>query len=413
MNKKILVLGLEQSNFLSYFYSALKKQDSSLIITAPFVKDLNGVKNDTWMYSNDAVKSKRSYFSIFKAIFYLLFSVHFYKMFCFILFVEGKIPKALHYIHQQINSKVFFIDNDNFKEYDSFHFHYMQYSYLKEFFFIPKNKRIVCHFWGSDLLRTNDILNFYIVKKALNNATIITCQSTELKEIILSKFGRNLEDKVKIIIFGLDRNMYHAIDNLRENKRAIADFKIKFGYSVDKLNILIGHNGNPLNNHKKIIKAIEGIKNKNECHLIVNLNYGINSNEIADYKQSLTELLDEIKISYTFLEHYFNKEELPISRLATDVFVHMPISDALSGTMMEMLYASTVVITGSWLPYKTLRNASLVYHELVDFTSLGAIFDAVITDFESEKNKTVLNRENMNNAFLNDKVVASWTAFLY
>ena len=81
MNKKILVLGVEQSNFTSFLYSALKKQDSSLYITAPFVKDLKSIKNDTWMYNNEEVKLKRSYLSSIKATFFLLFSFHFYRIF--------------------------------------------------------------------------------------------------------------------------------------------------------------------------------------------------------------------------------------------------------------------------------------------------------------------------------------------
>jgi len=63
----------------------------------------------------------------------------------------------------------------------------------------------------------------------------------------------------------------------------------------------------------------------------------------------------------------------------------MPISDALSGTMLELLYASNIVITGTWLPYKTFINAGLKYHEVSDFSELSTVFDSILSQYPIEK----------------------------
>ena len=107
----------------------------------------------------------------------------------------------------------------------------------------------------------------------------------------------------------------------------------------------------------------------------------------------MTEALNKSGCSYVILEKFFVDEELSISRLASDFFIHAPISDALSGTMLELLYASNIVFTGSWLPYKTFKAAKLSYFEISDFKELSEKLDAVIENFDDEKENTLKNKQ--------------------
>ena len=413
MQKKVLVLGVGQHNFLFYLYSALKSYNSSYTIAAPFVKELDkSVKSDSSIYNNELVSQKVSLLNTVKALFLLLFDGFLYQTFFFILFVEGKFKKAVHFVIKLMQVKAFFLQNDDFADFDTFHFHYLQYSYVRELFLVPKGKKIVCSFWGSDLLRTADILNLYIIKKALNKATYITCQSLELKEIVLSKYGRHLEDKIKVVMFPIDTKTYNAIDLYQNNHEAISVFRETYGYSKDKINVLIGHNGSPFNNHNKIIEALSQLQQKEKIHLIVNLNYGIQELDKAAYKAKLTQALQTSGISFVVLENFFANDELAISRLASDIFIHMPISDALSGTMLEMLYAGNTVITGAWLPYKTFVNAGLKYHEVPDFSKLATKLDAILYQFEAEKASAQQNKQAIQNAFFGESIVSHWNQIL-
>lgn len=413
MGKKILVLGLGQNNFLSFLYSTLKKYNSSYTISVPFYNEITSdSSHETWMYDNKNIVLKNNLISILRALFICLFTKHFYQTFYFIFFVEKKIGKAFHFCFKQLIAKGFFLQNNNFQDYDMFHFHFMQYSYLRELFLVPKNKKIVCTFWGSDLLRTNDILNFYFVKKALNRATVITCQSQELKEIILSKFGRNLTNRIQIALFPTYEKIYDLMDVNEQNHEAINLFKSNYSYSNDKLNVLIGHSGSTSNNHLKIIKSLENLKHKNKIHLIINLNYAITSTEKEIYTKELTEVLNTLDISSVILEKFFVNDDLAISRLSSDIFIHAPVSDALSGTMLELLYASNVVITGSWLPYKTYRKANLNYHEIYDFFELSEKLDAIIDTISSEKIKASKNKAFIKDYFSNDRIIVNWSQIL-
>lgn len=413
MSKKILVLGVGQNNFLSFLYSKLKSCDSSFIISSPFIREINrNVKNDSWMYETNLISHKIAFLAILKSFILVFFDKHLYQTFFFILFVEKKFKKSIHFFYKHTQAKAFFLTNNNFNDFDTFHFHYMQYSYLRELFLLPKTKKIVCTFWGSDLLRTSDIFNFYFVKKALTRATIITCQSLELKEIILSKYGRPLSDKIKIAVFPVDEKVYSEIDLSRNNKDLITNFKIKYGYSLSKRNILIGHNGSIFNNHLKIIESFNTICHKNDVHLLVNLNYALDNQNKVSYKNKLINQLEQTGISFRVLEIFFTKEELAISRLASDIFIHMPISDALSGTMAEMLYANNIVVTGSWLPYKTFKNLGLYYHEVPEFGFLSNKMDELILGFEQEQQKVLNNNLAIKNHFFSDAIIKNWASIL-
>lgn len=413
MNKKILVLGLGQNNFLSFLYSSLKKFDCEFSISAPFYVEINQESNnDSWMYDNKNIEEKISFLSLLQAFFHGFFSRHFFATFFFILFVEGKFPKAFHFVDKQIKAKAFFLQNKNFETVDTFHFHFMQYSYLRELFLVPKNKKIVCSFWGSDLLRTNDIFNFYFIKKALRKATTITCQSIELREIILSKYGRDLYDKIQVTMFPIEDRIYTQMDVNYNSTEKIAAFKEKFGYATDKINILIGHSGSPFNNHLQIIRALENCRDKDKLHLIINLNYAISENKKKKYKKELNQVLMSTGCSYVILEKFFVNEELAVSRLASEIFIHTPASDALSSTMLELLYASNIAITGSWLPYKTFRKAKLNYHEIDDFSELQFKLDSLIENFQAEKELATKNKALIQEYFFNDTIVKKWAQIL-
>ncbi|MGX7668077.1 hypothetical protein [Flavobacterium pedocola] len=413
MQKKVLVLGVEQNNFLSFLYGTLKKAYPDLMVSVPKYHELSDKSSvNDWMYNNEGLKQHRSLVSFVQAFFSVLVSKHFYQTFFFILVFELKLKKAAHFFVESVKGKAFFLTNANFKTYDTFHFHYLQYSYLRELFFVPKGKKIVCSFWGSDLMRTSDTFNHYFVGKALRKATVITCQSLEMREILLSKFGRELLDKVVVITFPIDQKVFDGIDSKPMNSEALEAFKKDFQYGNDKINVQIGHNANPQNNHLSILEGFEKVSFKDKLHLVVHLGYGISKEEKQSYTNLLHQQLNKTGIPFTLSDDFFVDDSLVFSRLATDIFIHLPVSDALSATMTEMLYAGSVVITGSWLPYKTFRKIGLHYHEIEDFKELPEKLNFIMANLDSERQKCQQNRAVIRAYFFRNEIAATWAEIL-
>ncbi|MCG2611292.1 hypothetical protein LZZ90_07215 [Flavobacterium sp. SM15] len=414
MSKKILVLGVQQNNFLSFLYGSLKKEYPDFTITVPYYKEVDvQVAVSDWMYDNSSLKRHVSLINYVRAFFYLLFSRHHYSTLFFILFFEKKLFKAGHFLSSSLKEKSFFLQNNDFVSIDTFHFHFMQYSYLRSLFLVPKHKKIVCSFWGSDLMRTSDTFNHFFVQKALKRANVITCQSLEMKEIILSKFGRSLHDKIQINNFPIDQAVFNGIDDFTSSDReALNLFKKTYGFSSNKINVVIGHNGSPQNNHLKCIEALESLPNKEQLHLIVNLCYALPKHQYESYKTSLENAFEQTGIGYTIIEKFFSGNELVLSRLATDVFIHVPVSDALSATLTEMMYAGSVAITGSWLPYNTLRQIGLHYHQVSDFKQICEKLKLALTDFEKEKTLCKSNKALIRDFFFRKQIVEKWAEIL-
>ncbi|HLN94792.1 MAG TPA: hypothetical protein VK183_04090 [Flavobacterium sp.] len=406
MKRKLLALGLGQSNFLSFLYGAVTKQEPGFGVGAPYLQTFGKSKAGSDLFENGSFR-KPHLFHWLAATLKSTGSRHVYATFFFILCVEGKLLKALHFLRSHLGKRAFFLANGDFRSYDVFHFHFMQYSYVQEVFFIPRNKKVVCSFWGSDLLRTSDILNFYLVRKALHRADAITCQSLELREIILSKFGRSLLPKMHVVMFPIEEAIYRRIRDLSHDTNRIAAF-CGSTYSSSKINIVVGHSGSRFNNHLRIIEALADFPLADNVHLVVTLSYAITPGERAAYRPQLEAALDKTGCSFAFQEDVLSDDELALSRLVTGIFLHAPASDALSSTMLEMLYAGSVVVTGSWLPYKTFRNAGLHYHEVSDFASLGASVAAIVTHFEAERLRATTNRQAIEAGFSNDELVSKW-----
>ena len=146
--------------------------------------------------------------------------------------------------------------------------------------------------------------------------------------------------------------------------------------------------------------------------MVINLNYAITENEKKIYKMELIDALNKLDCSYVILEKFFVNDELAISRLASDIFIHAPISDALSGTMLELLYASNIVITGSWLPYKTYRKAKLDYFEIYNFPELSEKLDVIIDNFDREKEMVLKNKQSIRDYFISESVAKNWSQIL-
>lgn len=408
----VLVLGTSQNNFKSFLYGKIKEKFPSFLFTNPFISEINDGKVNDWMYDNAKIQFKKSFFSYLQSTFSLLFSKIHLQIFFYILFIERKTTKAFHFIFISIKEKAFFLANRNFEIYDVFHFHYLQYSYLREIFLIPASKKIVCTFWGSDLLRTGDTFNHFIVKKALEKANVITCQTAEMKEIILSKYGRNLREKIVIVKFIIPKEVFVQIDNFSYDQFGIDSFKEKYRLPSEKKIVVIGHSGSPENNHLAVIKSLESFQHKDKVHFMINLNYATGGEKYEYYRNEIENFALAIGLDFSINENFFSGKDLALSRIITDVFIHVPSSDALSATLTEMVYSGAEIITGKWLSYNTFRELKLLDYEINDFDEISHYLSQILEAKKENNLNLSVKKTKIQQCFLNDEIVQQWTKIL-
>ncbi len=409
---RVLVTGLDQANFLVQLYTGIKQYRKDIFIGTTGLRDQGtGGKQQSNTTAFDEIysinKVKKKYFAAALAV--LAFSKWFYSLLLYILVVEGNIKKAAHFCLQAIKETAFFKSHAGFNTYDVFHFHFIQYSYIRTVWLVPRGKKIICSFWGSDLLRTSDSFNHFVVGKVLRKADIITVQSIELREILLAKFGRALKSKTRVVLFNLNEDAFSQIDDNRGNTAAIANFCTENGISDSKVNVVVGHNASPYNNHLAIIASLAKLPQSQRLCVVVPFAYGIAPNEREAYRLTIENALKDASLPYAILDKYFTGTQLALLRLATDVYLHLPESDALSAALTEAAYAGAVVIAGDWLPYSPFKKAGmqLIYAEPGD--DLAMKLEDVLSNLQLEKDRIGhLNKAAISSHFFTAETTKGW-----
>lgn len=409
--KKILILGIGQSNFLNQLYSSIYDIDDS------FLFSIDGYRGVSIESNNLNYLPYKNYFSfktqpISKWVLYrnviLLFKKRFFWQ---VLLFDISMGKSLKNIKKNLFSFARarirvrkYIDSSDF---DIVHFHFCSPKNLREIFFLSNRMKIICSFWGSDLMRLTGVSNVFYVSKALEKANEITLQTPEMGQILCSKYGRKFSSKLNILRFVLDDKIFKEIKRYRNQSDQINEFKKSIGIPNDKLVVAIGHNAAPENNHIDIIQKLESLPKefKNKTVFILHVSYGGD----MDYITRLIRIAEEEKdFNLHIIKDYLQATEIALLRLSTDILIHLPISDALSAAMTEVIYAGNSVITGAWLPYGILKRNGIQYKEIEDFDEISEALEESLNFPELYQSYAQSNKTAIEEFLLSKKNPTRW-----
>jgi len=376
---KILICGGIQENFMNQLTSGIKQFSNSKYSFDILYKDKINEKlyKNIDHFINASIKT--SFFKKISVFFVLLFTRNtFFELFLdFKVRNLRKIVIPFIFFKERIKAKIF-ADFLAKKNYDILHFQYL----YKELYlqYLPKTQKIVCSIWGSDLYRRSGLSMTYYQSKILNRATRISIHSIEMREVLLAKFGRHLAEKVFIALFPPYENLFKQIKENQSNTGLTNRFKEKYHINRNKIVVAIGHNAKEENRHIKVVHEIaklnKSIKSKIVC--IFQLTYGSYNKE--KYAQKINNICKENNIeAITFLE-YLTTKELAALRLVSDILIHTPVTDAMSGFATEAMYAGNLLITGAWLPYGTFKRAGLKYMEIENIKEISSLLSNIVSN---------------------------------
>lgn len=406
---EILILGIGQSNFLNQLYSGVNDatDDFSFAIDGYF--DLSKGKNDEKIlpYSKNfnfkAIDISR--WKRYQAFLNFAKTPFFYKVLLFELSQKSKRKKIKNLLFELSIAKYIVEDIIVPLEFNIFHFHFCNPKNVMMTYFLPKEAKIICSFWGSDLMRDTGVSNVFYVSKALKIASRITIQTPEMAEMLYCKYGREFTNKTTSLRFTINEEIFNQIDYSKQISDRILSFKKKYNISSYKTIIALGHNAFRENNHLKMIDVLSSLKPEilDSCEFVLHLSYGGNQR----YIEKLIDTVDsQNKLTIHIIKDFFPPEEIALLRLTTDILIQMPISDALSGAMTEVLYAGNTVIAGSWLPYGFFRRSGIHFNEIDTFAELPALITFLLEQKQSSKNKN--NRTAIRKYFLSNTTTPAW-----
>lgn len=243
--------------------------------------------------------------------------------------------------------------------------------------------------WGSDLLRvSNSTLKRY--DSCLNKANRINMLTENMRIRFTEYYGNKYDDKLTVFDFGCP--MYDVIDSVRGEK---SKFQCKeyWGINGEQIVIPIGYNSIPEQQHDKIIDSIKDISGEvlRNVTFVFHFGYGNNS---SDYREMLETKLKKYGFNYLFIDRFLDKNEVAMLRIASDVFLYGQTTDALSTTLVEYLYAGSMVISPKWLEYHEINALGVEYYTYNDFISMKNILQNIIeTNFEQDAYIVSKNRK--------------------
>ena len=267
--------------------------------------------------------------------------------------------------------------------------------------FCPVDAKLIVSILGSDLLRGEGTRVHGRQLKLCERADVLTVRSLELRDVLLEKFGRHLEPKIRIAKFG-SPNLAVAVPIKREAWRD------QFDIPAGMWTVCVGNNGSRHNQHIAVIHALSSMAEpfKRKLCLLLPMSYGME----PGYDREVQGAADLAGLNARIITEKMETTSLLGLRAFSDVMIHVPVSDALSAAMCETLYAGNPVITGAWLPYGELRRRNVPLHKVRSMDEIPARLQSVLEDLESERQALKACRQPLREVLDWGTIVDGWVS---
>ncbi len=214
-------------------------------------------------------------------------------------------------------------------------------------------------------------------------------------------FHGRYSEKLSVCRFGLAP--LSELKNLRLTK---AECRESLGIPNDSFLVTIGYNANIGQQHLGVLKSINDYSSRlpENLYLLLPLTYGGPQN----YKSSLKSWLEDSGLRYKLFSKFMPDREIALIRKASDVFINVQVSDQFSGSMQEHLFAENVVITGDWLPCKTLDERGVFMRKVSSVDDVGRELVHVANNLDSLRKDCLKNPDIIWELSSWEKNIQSW-----
>ncbi len=275
------------------------------------------------------------------------------------------------------------------KHYDCLHIHsFGAVNALIAIVAKPLFRHRIASVYGSDFYRSGR-LGRMVQKRALSAVDLVTVANPETGRQLRREYGEHRLPPVVACRFGLTP--------LEELKKAVEEISVEearasLGIPPGTVSVACAYSRTPRHRHLEVLEQLGALPReiRDSLFLVVPLTYGTAS---PGYVDKIEQRLERVGIRHLVLTSYLSDRETAELRLATDIFIHVPFSDQLSGTMQEHMFAGSIVVTGSWLPYRIFRERTVEFLDVASIEELATMIPKVVDDLENLKARNRVNRE--------------------
>lgn len=280
-----------------------------------------------------------------------------------------------------------------YASYDIVNLHFLDQQALYMGRHAPASGALIVSLWGSDLLAVPPGALFEQQCRVVEQARCVTMQSAEMREIFLAKFGRDYADRVRVAHFNCDSRIVAAIDE-NVDGQVRESFRARLSAAPDDIVVTLGHCAGTIDRHIDTLDALQSLPDDVRRRLIVVLPLTYLRTDLV-YIEAIKERARISSFRTLCLETFLTSAEVAELRCGSDISVRVSDTDALSAALVEALYAGSIGIVGSWLPYGPLRVAGAHLVDVGKIADLAAVMHAIVRDFPMHREKARRNAERL------------------
>ena len=312
-----------------------------------------------------------------------------------------KIPKLRVFAHlEQLSKK---INGLGYFDYCIIHF---VDSFKSRLIIKNKNnfKNIIPVFWGSDLLRNNQI-NSSSYRQLFRISKKIVLNTENMKKTFENIYNTEFDEKVEVIKFPLIS--FDKIDQLHKTND-IQTLKKRFNLPMDKFIVICGHSGYKEEQYEKMIESLSKCKEevKTKCYFVFLMTYGPSA--LVEYQNQIQNLLKKNRLDGRVMCDYLVQDELLSLFLCSDIYITTITTDAFSGVMQENFYCESMVIYGKWLNYYELEANKIFAQPIDNIEQLKEALEEVVINYDEIKLHLELNKKLISNVSSPKSIKEIW-----
>lgn len=267
-----------------------------------------------------------------------------------------------------------------------------------------KTRRLNLNVGGSDFYRASEVEREF-KRKIILCADRITAETAATVLEFVEYYGEKVKNKTGLLPFGIEvLEIIRSRCDISKNK-----IKKKYNIPLNKIVVTCGHNAGRFHRHLEIIDALcrmpQAIKSEFVC--VFPMTY---PNGSEDYINIVENRLKKTDLDHVVLTEYMNFQEMAEYALISDIMIHVQTTDQLSSTMLEEMYAGSIVIAGKWLPYQSLHKMGMYFLDIDTVSDITESLKKVIVNIEEYKKKCAGNKEIVWKHSSWDELASRWHA---
>jgi|GEM_PF-4629084 len=295
------------------------------------------------------------------------------------------------------------------KDYDIVHLNGVYHTYCSFLSKLPQGKKLICSFWGSDLWWNSGLINYMQLQRILNRADTITVFTEEMKDLFITKFGRNYAEKTRVMLFGMNEEIR---DFIMSHDKGQAKISFCDRYNIKATDLLVCISNNAARHriqHDYLIELImENVPKHITDQIVFVIPFGYGSLNKEEDLNIITATLLKYKCQYVFITKYLELYEVAEMRNAVDIYIQTPLTDSFSMALLESILAKNICITGSWLPYRTIKINNVRLFEVNAIDEVPATMTRIIEDINNVINEIRFNAVNVAPIAFWDFTILEW-----